>query len=1694
MMCSMAMHYPHHHWLQNFDNGRAVRKLQQWGSVPRQPRWLRTPWAEASGVSNHLTVIVEQLLHKSWRVRSSAASTIGCSARRAAQFVYNLCDLLKDPDILVRGSAAAAVGRCFHPTLSIITAEQVVHKLQRLLDDEHWLPRQAAVCAIGQIIGGGADCLGDLSLRYSVGIVSAVAIMLADADARVREAAAYSLKQMGILGDAGLASGMKLGLAQAAAKEMEMWCGDADGGFQLLQSFGWRVGKIVTLAARQWAFGNDRPQVLKSTTLPSVWGRLRQGIGVDASAGHMRRGGLGLRSKEKIAGTDNLEGQKLALNDIANAVKRVNESDTEKHVAASRREMVLEQVLETYVADFGLHHTDTTRVRENLQKIHAARAALHVLPGNARDSARHSARLRQRQLAEAEIGNGGTERGTDTKHNVGIRWWQTSESAGVSKHHRRISAEVFIRMRVEVSHALQVIFHWISIAGIDTDAAQARALYCEQLGALLRDASIPKEEENITTVRASQIRRCKRLMFRELQNLGHLTIGDVKDNGGTTEPLLDYRAISQALGSMPALPQLLLPSPALAAHFDSNETSDAQRLRLDRVGHRSGNLTTLELSAFLDRTSIRQIESSGVVSTSDGLEVALIPRPAGLRAGCAVALGAFGSEHQAGILVTLLDDEQEEVRKRAAMALRSLRLSMLSKPVLTRLVTMFKSSSWRARVSMDWEIPAAVISILGGISSEHGEITYLPMLLRMLGASQSKEGSLQYVERRWELRAATLDALGAAGASIAANEHVAIALERSLSDTNWHVRRAAVLAVSQIGFRQDFACSSDGIIEELARLANRDEQLRPLCKTTLRQLGAVDPWGCASNLAETLIEIVVEEQTRSVAAALLRQMNQAALQLGAGAIAAGRLGTDDLDGRRAGLSALERMGSKAVPHTEALIAAIGDGDESIALGALGILDMIGVKTLSVPLKRSGLGRSKETSVNLSRLRDRAFEKLAAHENSGEFDELASAVVAGDSGALWIEQMRQQAVAGNLDIHELCDVESLPTLLKLLDIPSLRHAVHDCIAKIAVAGDTTAPSIPWPTLLHPLLCALEEPASFALQNCLSMVLDWADRCDGTGGLATEGHLLYTVRSVLRDSTHWRVRLRAVEMLRSIGSVNAQQFHGATASRCIWRWSEVIAEALSDRIEAVRRAATSALGTIGGRIEDHWETIIGRIAPNDCHLFDNKLLYWAYASKTTDLGVWCQLLGAMAKSVDNSAEHRILAKVEAMFAKSDPAGDRILSHSNAKSFFVALQFDKDLANDLHLSYMGSIGARSAIAFGQLAASFAGGRSLALADCIASFTPSSISVQNTAAQAAAVALTRVLSLEPPETIRGVVCDSLKATEAGAASSALIEALHYVGSSGHGEEGSLAIAEVVVDLSHRGDKSCISTRAVAAAGLLLNAVRWEARMAGAKVLGASGQGVGAEAWLDTLATMSLGARERIFVRGTPPSTQLDGEYRQVGGESAAGRGILLRHVGAGADGARLRFNASDPPLQRWQLERGDGMLLGWAIAWTRSRNKYRSNARGVPESLRRQPAWALPLGTTEWRFDEEGCVFVDIQTVQGSETSAAVAAAAESAVRAIREACVMHSGGASVADEHTPGLVTSTKSQHPCAIEPKSSGDTAEEMHLQDDTGRTVDSVLATFSEEDESDEASLTLRQAIAAAQAAWTEAQDPLHVQL
>jgi hypothetical protein len=92
-------------------------------------------------------------------------------------------------------------------------------------------------------------------------------------------------------------------------------------------------------------------------------------------------------------------------------------------------------------------------------------------------------------------------------------------------------------------------------------------------------------------------------------------------------------------------------------------------------------------------------------------------------------------------------------------------------------------------------------------------------------------------------------------------------------------------------------------------------------------------------------------------------------------------------------------------------------------------------------------------------------------------------------ALWLQQMASNAAAGNLDLADLAEPASLPTLLRLLALPSLRAPVCEAIVSMASgAASEEAPSVGWGAVLRPLLQLRATEAGAALRA----VVSWMER--------------------------------------------------------------------------------------------------------------------------------------------------------------------------------------------------------------------------------------------------------------------------------------------------------------------------------------------------------------------------------------------------------------------------------------------------------------------------------------------------------------------------------------------------------------------------------------------------------------------------
>jgi hypothetical protein len=109
-------------------------------------------------------------------------------------------------------------------------------------------------------------------------------------------------------------------------------------------------------------------------------------------------------------------------------------------------------------------------------------------------------------------------------------------------------------------------------------------------------------------------------------------------------------------------------------------------------------------------------------------------------------------------------------------------------------------------------------------------------------------------------------------------------------------------------------------------------------------------------------------------------------------------------------------------------------------------------------------------------------------------------------ALWLQQMASNAAAGNLDLADLAEPASLPTLLRLLALPSLRAPVCEAIVSMASgAASEEAPSVGWGAVLRPLLDADRKLAGTSAWPTLAIeaVLAWRHRASIAEEAATDG---------------------------------------------------------------------------------------------------------------------------------------------------------------------------------------------------------------------------------------------------------------------------------------------------------------------------------------------------------------------------------------------------------------------------------------------------------------------------------------------------------------------------------------------------------------------------------------------------------------
>ena len=120
------------------------------------------------------------------------------------------------------------------------------------------------------------------------------------------------------------------------------------------------------------------------------------------------------------------------------------------------------------------------------------------------------------------------------------------------------------------------------------------------------------------------------------------------------------------------------------------------------------------------------------------------------------------------------------------------------------------------------------------------------------------------------------------------------------------------------------------------------------------------------------------------------------------------------------------------------------------------------------LRRLGNTLLEEAEAELEAA-SRADEEAADQEEQQE-EELS------EDAALWLEQMLQNYNAGNMDLADLADTSSVPTLLRLLRVPDpvMAAEVMATLAEAAAGASVLPPPTEWIELLTSLLAGVEPP--------------------------------------------------------------------------------------------------------------------------------------------------------------------------------------------------------------------------------------------------------------------------------------------------------------------------------------------------------------------------------------------------------------------------------------------------------------------------------------------------------------------------------------------------------------------------------------------------------------------------------------------
>ena len=308
--------------------------------------------------------------------------------------------------------------------------------------------------------------------------------------------------------------------------------------------------------------------------------------------------------------------------------------------------------------------------------------------------------------------------------------------------------------------------------------------------------------------------------------------------------------------------------------------------------------------------------------------------PSGLRIGVAKALGRFGAPRHAAVLAAMCKgdvlSETIEVRQEATKALRELGAAGIPPATVARLAAMLSDKRWREGASQDWQIAGALIDTLGSLG--HQAMEHNHALTEVLTSAVKGQS------RGWETRLLAAAALGKRGPTLVQDEVAVAGLIKAVqTDYSWHVRRAAVLAMGNVG---------PGLAQYawvVQKLGERDETVRVTCTDVLKQMGVTDPWLESKLLMADLLAEVVEEELAEVCEGVMQVSHAAAMRLGVVDVLARRLKSGTREDKWQGVQLVQRMGARAAQHANVVATLMSDPDEAMVRNAILALAAIGPK-------------------------------------------------------------------------------------------------------------------------------------------------------------------------------------------------------------------------------------------------------------------------------------------------------------------------------------------------------------------------------------------------------------------------------------------------------------------------------------------------------------------------------------------------------------------------------------------------------------------------------------------------------------------------------------------------------------------------------------------------------------------------------